>query len=334
MFPERCWLLTLTGFFALAALASLLVQLYPGKSKFNQSNRRSSEQVRTDKGGSAQPSAKSDQTEPDKPKDGSDSIRTNFELSRTNSSIIWGAISDGQFWQTVATVALAVFTFVLIGISSKQNEINVATQRANVTLGRGDGAVMELVPPVVGKPLLVAMYFLNSGHVVAENFFARAIISIADEGPVSPEGWSFGPEPKPTPDPVHGGITSFISAPIGAGVVQVVIAGNPKPLTSELAAELARGQRAMTVQGKFEYDDGFGLHWTKNFSASFNTDARRFIIGRGFLPDQSRPINPGWRDRIFGGSSDKPIRPRMGTVTVGPKPTRIWPPENPQPPSK
>lgn len=249
---------------------------------------------------------------------------------KSNTRSIWKIINNSQLWQTVAAVLVALFTGILIRIAYTQNAINIATQRANVTLGRPDGTIMELVPPTVGKNILILMYFQNSGRVVAENFFARSVVAIGDEGPVSPEGWSFGPEPEPTPDPVYGAIMTFETAPIAAGAIQIQRAAIPKPLSATLAEELGRGQRGIIVQGKFEYDDGFGLHWTKDFCGFYDSDAKRFITCKGVLPDQSRPIKPSWLDFFRPHPMETPVKPRFGLTTVGQKWKRILPFNEPQ----
>ena len=70
------------------------------------------------------------------------------------------------------------------------------SQRAQVSVGRPDGVTMELVPPAVGKRLTVKMFFLNSGSVTAEQFFAQTMVGYRSGKSVQmPEGHTLEAEP-------------------------------------------------------------------------------------------------------------------------------------------
>jgi len=131
-----------------------------------------------------------------------------------------------------------------------------ATQRAEVTLGRPDGTLAEIIEPSVGEPLRVKIFLTNSGRTAARNFRAKEVIGIGDQ----PSTMDLGPEPVRHVR-VQGGFTAQtgpITSTIASGGVFTRIARSAESLTEEDTDKIRARRLWIRIMGQYEYDDGVG----------------------------------------------------------------------------
>jgi hypothetical protein len=161
-------------------------------------------------------------------------------------------------------------------IANDALDIARAAQRAQVILGRMDGKLMELIPPRVGEPLKIKMFFLNSGDVAADQFFVRTMVSYGGKPASMIKGHTIEPEPWRTREPKFGGSVGPSSAPIGAGAIRIEIAASRDILTEQDIDNLYCSH-PITVSGKFQYFDGFGQPEFRAFSAYYLAAVQEFL---------------------------------------------------------
>ena len=139
------------------------------------------------------------------------------------------------------------------------------TQRAEVTLGRPDGKLAEIVEPRVGETLKIRVFLTNSGQTAARDFRAKQVVGGIGHGSTSID---LRPEPVRKQIAAQGyvGYVGMSTSTIASGAVVTHIARSADPLTGEDVEKIRRRELRVTVIGKYEYDDGFGngewrLYW-------------------------------------------------------------------------
>jgi hypothetical protein len=168
------------------------------------------------------------------------------------------------------------------------------TQRAEVTLGRPDGRVMELLTPQVGKPLGVKAYFFNSGRTAAQEFLMRAMISHGTRG--ASVQWDMDRPELIREEVTHQGyrgIRRSQTCTIGAGAIQVCLIGSDYALTDEDVRAIEANATVIMITGKFQYTDGFGKQEFRTYHVYNGPQVGEFIE---FIPS----------DMPFRSSTDMP----------------------------
>jgi hypothetical protein len=210
----------------------------------------------------------------------------------------------------------AVYSFFAgwqLFVIRRQNEQFRITQRAQVSLGRPDGILMELIPPEAGQRLMIRMFFLNGGNTAAEQFFVQTAVGYIHGQPTwFAKGHRLDPQPRRTR--VEHGVFGWATTPIGSHATHVVIAFSREILTESDIAAIGKGE-FITVLGKFQYFDGFGTPEYRTFHTYYFPQTTEFFSG-GAPFDGGYTLNP----RTPGYSVTSIAEPSAGSARSGANP--------------
>ena len=150
------------------------------------------------------------------------------------------------------------------------------TQRAEITLGRPDGTLAEIIEPKVGEPLRAKIFLTNSGRTAAREFRAKEAIGIGDR----PSTMDLGSEPVLKHATVRGGFTAQsgpITSTIASGGVFTHIARSAESLTEEDADKIKARQLWIRIMGRYEYNDGVGSDEWRAYFLDFDPTVGIFV---------------------------------------------------------
>jgi hypothetical protein len=193
--------------------------------------------------------------------------------------------STPAFWVNVALAFVGTLYTIFAALQwrsiHRQADIAERSLRAEVTLGRPDGILAEILPPSIGHRLAIKLFFYNSGRTAAQDFRIRVAISY---GRGNPKGIELGPEPVRKQVVVQGypAIEGRITSTIGAGAVQPHIAYSDEALVPDEVDSIHFRTQEIFFFGKFEYSDGFGKEDIyRTFQILFDPDIRDFVVMDG-----------------------------------------------------
>jgi hypothetical protein len=191
----------------------------------------------------------------------------------------------------LATVAIAILTYVYVDYSGKQwvamqdalhhsREALKVTERAYVNLGFANGKFMELLPLQVGQPIRVAIHLNNSGRLPATRVVTNYGIGLPKpDGSRENRQWPF--HHVTTCDPRRDDLSKhpdWIETIIPANGLEIRYLTSPDPKLSKSDIDAINAGGEISVMGFIEYCDGFDHVQCLSFCASYKADARKDFV--------------------------------------------------------
>lgn len=231
-------------------------------------------------------------------------LTANIVPTRPNSDSAKGSKNRTPLWEKFAVlIALGLLIVNICQMRSTEKAARAAetanknaqsalviTEQANVTIGRPDGTVADILWPKEPKGKAGLMiYFQNSGHLPAKFNWGNSspMIALLPANPSALKEDQMGSQWSDFK-------TDHFFQPMWRakrkdGGFQwsgtVLIAGNSSyqgilwEIPRERMLQLMQWDRPFVPDGKFEYCDGFGKHVCKRFSISYSRDPyNRFFL--------------------------------------------------------